>query len=783
MSGAHITSYLAIAALILGLTFGFAGCGHDTDRANPLDAELTPAVELMASQDSTGSVTLQWSRYAGDQPFAGYVVLRNVARSIDADTVATIDDATVTAFVDSTLAPDTAYEYRVAVRNRHGLLSLSESRRVEGFRTRAVVLQPQQADMATGTVRVVWSAYRDPGFERYEVFRRAAGTDADSLLGIRADAGDTTIVDTTALHGINYLYRTVVVAAGLELTSVPIDSRLDLPAVELEMLSMDAVTATATLAWSSYEGPRFASYDIWRRVGDERSLVASLSDPKATQFQDTGLRGGVVYAYEVEVVSTLGERISGPSRVGSIHGLVDQWSLELLSDDLAVNEFIRLYAEGDSIIALVTSANSSQLNILRTVYDGGGSTRTTSKLVELRTNSLEYDARASSIVPRGDGLLLATTGVFGLTPGLLALDSGGNPLAEPLTLRVETGQASSGQTTILAVDGSANGAFVYGDIAVSSEGDRAFASPGFREIRRDERLAFYKDDGNWVNVDVQLESYVINAGGLFHLDQGFIYLGETATRGLALSMAPTAMSVAWVVDADTVDSATALSSAYVNIDRRSVRISQVATGFEVTVEGAAIWSEEADATENWSSLAEADESTLLTIGNRPYLLRDGSAVEQLSPEFSAAVSETRSWSVDGERSGYVGICLPDLNQVHFNQVFRNSDWSRLVTNSTVGPLLSEDAGTLFYPLSLDGSADGRVYVLDAGNSRIVVLDMDGNYITQFGRHGDGPGEFDFLDGRRIGLVGRNYAGSVAVDDDGFIYVADVGNRRIQKFAP
>ena len=27
------------------------------------------------------------------------------------------------------------------------------------------------------------------------------------------------------------------------------------------------------------------------------------------------------------------------------------------------------------------------------------------------------------------------------------------------------------------------------------------------------------------------------------------------------------------------------------------------------------------------------------------------------------------------------------------------------------------------------------------------------------------------------------AGSIAVDDDGFIYVADVGNRRIQKFAP
>jgi len=32
-------------------------------------------------------------------------------------------------------------------------------------------------------------------------------------------------------------------------------------------------------------------------------------------------------------------------------------------------------------------------------------------------------------------------------------------------------------------------------------------------------------------------------------------------------------------------------------------------------------------------------------------------------------------------------------------------------------------------------------------------------------------------------VGWNFQGSIAVDDDGYIYVADVGNRRIQKFAP
>jgi DNA-binding beta-propeller fold protein YncE len=83
---------------------------------------------------------------------------------------------------------------------------------------------------------------------------------------------------------------------------------------------------------------------------------------------------------------------------------------------------------------------------------------------------------------------------------------------------------------------------------------------------------------------------------------------------------------------------------------------------------------------------------------------------------------------------------------------------------------------------MDAGPRGRMYVLDAGNARIVVFDRDGEYITEFGSAGSGDGQFDFGTGEIIG-GGLNFSGSIAVDDDGFIYVADVGNRRIQKFAP
>ena len=48
-----------------------------------------------------------------------------------------------------------------------------------------------------------------------------------------------------------------------------------------------------------------------------------------------------------------------------------------------------------------------------------------------------------------------------------------------------------------------------------------------------------------------------------------------------------------------------------------------------------------------------------------------------------------------------------------------------------------------------------------------------------GRGEVGTDGFDFGQGN----VSTDFVGSIAVNDDGFIYVADVGNGWIQKFAP
>jgi sugar lactone lactonase YvrE len=65
-------------------------------------------------------------------------------------------------------------------------------------------------------------------------------------------------------------------------------------------------------------------------------------------------------------------------------------------------------------------------------------------------------------------------------------------------------------------------------------------------------------------------------------------------------------------------------------------------------------------------------------------------------------------------------------------------------------------------------SDGNVYVTDTLNNRVEIFDAEGNFISQFGKAGDGPGYFARPKG-------------IAVDGDGHIWVADAMQDRLQVF--
>jgi streptogramin lyase len=72
------------------------------------------------------------------------------------------------------------------------------------------------------------------------------------------------------------------------------------------------------------------------------------------------------------------------------------------------------------------------------------------------------------------------------------------------------------------------------------------------------------------------------------------------------------------------------------------------------------------------------------------------------------------------------------------------------------------------PVAVAVDADGYVYVADSGNYRIQKFDSNGNLITKWGSEGSGDGQFKYLS-------------DVAVNAKGHVYVSDGYSNRIQKF--
>ena len=77
------------------------------------------------------------------------------------------------------------------------------------------------------------------------------------------------------------------------------------------------------------------------------------------------------------------------------------------------------------------------------------------------------------------------------------------------------------------------------------------------------------------------------------------------------------------------------------------------------------------------------------------------------------------------------------------------------------------------PFGLYLTPDQTLFVTDGsdkGPHRVLILDLDGRILATFGETGGGPGQF-------------NIPHSIHVDRYGNVYVAEVGNKRIQKFVP
>jgi len=482
-----------MAALLLALS-----CSHDTPRDNPLDPQLTPPVELeVALDDTAGTATLSWTRYEGEQPFAAYRVLRNVAKSTEVEILAEISGVDSTRYTDSNLVPNTGYEYRVAVvsqgghespseavptagyqasgvvllswsvDSRHGAVDLRWQRyqggrfgryRVERRRTdqaefeivrqmsavtdtayRDAGLDPEEGyfyriaaeaggqvwesnissqvryslegvslrrvreDSQAGAVRLEWAAYQGPDFEAYRVIRSQPDADQEVELTTLDSPLDTTFTDVTARHGTRYLYAVNVQAAGQVLAGASVEGSLELAGVRIEEAAFDARTATATLEWSEYAGPRFAAYRVERRTAELASQeVRRITAPDSTFLVDGGLVGNTRYFHRLVVETEAGEEVAGEEAGGAFHERVGGWTL-----DVEEEGYVRLRAEPDGRIECLV-AERDEVRLLHFDRDG----RLLSEWLVIETGGASFEPKSAALARLSDGrrLLRLATG-------------------------------------------------------------------------------------------------------------------------------------------------------------------------------------------------------------------------------------------------------------------------------------------------------------------------------------------------------------------------------------
>ncbi len=138
----------------------------------------------------------------------------------------------------------------------------------------------------------------------------------------------------------------------------------------------------------------------------------------------------------------------------------------------------------------------------------------------------------------------------------------------------------------------------------------------------------------------------------------------------------------------------------------------------------------------------------------------------LSPHGIAVDRDGSVWVTDCACTGRGRAYAAENKKGH--QVFKFSpDGRLLMTLGAAGGGSGPDG--FVAPNDVAVAPDGTIYVAEGHggpSNRIVVFDRAGKYLREFGRSGDGPGEFD-------------QPHALAFDSTGRLFVGDRGNNRIQ----
>jgi DNA-binding beta-propeller fold protein YncE len=120
----------------------------------------------------------------------------------------------------------------------------------------------------------------------------------------------------------------------------------------------------------------------------------------------------------------------------------------------------------------------------------------------------------------------------------------------------------------------------------------------------------------------------------------------------------------------------------------------------------------------------------------------------------------------GLGSGHFGLRNPEGIAIHADNLYVADTWNGRVVAYTLSGAYKGEVHGLYGPRGVAVAPNGRVFVTDSGNGRVMSYDAALGDEKVIGKKGSGKGEFS-------GPIGA------AVSPAGRVYVADMGNHRIQ----
>ncbi|HTT66166.1 MAG TPA: 6-bladed beta-propeller [Bryobacteraceae bacterium] len=167
-----------------------------------------------------------------------------------------------------------------------------------------------------------------------------------------------------------------------------------------------------------------------------------------------------------------------------------------------------------------------------------------------------------------------------------------------------------------------------------------------------------------------------------------------------------------------------------------------------------------------NGLAMDDDDRLFVSDSRlHHVLVFNSAHEQAAVVGGSVLADPGGLAIDRENR-FLYVVDTSKDQV---VVFDADNYKVLRTIGVTGKKHTlTDPGNFSLPTNAAVDNDGNLYVTDTLNNRVEIFDAEGNFISEFGKAGDGPGRFARPKG-------------IAVDGDGHIWVVDEVQSRVQVF--